>query len=152
VLTCPWMAWGGKLQPAIKLKLRIRWMNCQLHWIQDTRFQLVGPSVVISLTGKPFVGGYSKLWFSSMRHSAIYEWEVNFQEHYVRKLWVVYSIGPWKKQMCKSLRNFVMLLGLDFMLLEQSVDMSLDGLRRQVATRDKTQTKTWMDEPSVALD
>jgi hypothetical protein len=54
--------------------------------------------------------------------------------------------------MCKSLRNFVMLLGLDFMLLEQSVDMSLDGLRRQVATRDKTQTKTWMDEPSVALD
>jgi hypothetical protein len=51
-----------------------------------------------------------------------------------------------------SLRNFVMLLGLDFMLLEQSVDMSLDGLRRRVATHDKTQTETWMDEPSVALD
>jgi hypothetical protein len=30
--------------------------------------------------------------------------------------------------------------------------MSLNGLRRRVATRDKTQTKTRMDEPSVELD
>jgi hypothetical protein len=45
-----------------------------------------------------------------------------------------------------------MLLGLDFMPLDQSVDMSLNGLRRRVATHDKTQTETQMDEPSVALD
>jgi hypothetical protein len=34
----------------------------------------------------------------------------------------------------------------------QIVNMSLNGLRRRVATHDKTQTKTQMDEPSVALD
>jgi hypothetical protein len=45
-----------------------------------------------------------------------------------------------------------MLLGLDFMPLDQIVNMSLNGLRRRVATRDKTQTGTQMDEPSVALD
>jgi hypothetical protein len=45
-----------------------------------------------------------------------------------------------------------MLLGLDFMPLDQIVDMSLNGLRRRVATHDKTQTRTQMDELSVALD
>jgi hypothetical protein len=45
-----------------------------------------------------------------------------------------------------------MLLGLDFMPIDQSVDMSLNGLRRRFATRDKTQTYTWMDELSIALD
>jgi hypothetical protein len=45
-----------------------------------------------------------------------------------------------------------MLLDLYFIPLEQIGDMSLNGLRRQVATRDKTQTETRMDEPSVALD
>jgi hypothetical protein len=45
-----------------------------------------------------------------------------------------------------------MLLGLDFMPLDQIGHMSLNGLRRQVATHDKTQTRTQMDEPSVALD
>jgi hypothetical protein len=54
--------------------------------------------------------------------------------------------------MCGSLQKSVMLFGLDFMPLDQSVNMSLNGLRRRVATRDKTQTETWMDEPSVALD
>jgi hypothetical protein len=45
-----------------------------------------------------------------------------------------------------------MLLGLDFMPLDQIDHMSLNGLRRRVATRDKTQTGTQMHEPSVALD
>jgi hypothetical protein len=51
-----------------------------------------------------------------------------------------------------ELTNFIMPLGLDFMPPDQIGHMSLNGLRRQVATRDKTQTKTRMDEPSVALD
>jgi hypothetical protein len=64
------------------------------------------------------------------------------------------SVVTWalEKQTCRSLQNSVMLLGLDFMPLDQSVDMSLNGLRRRVATHDKTQTETQMDEPSVALD
>jgi hypothetical protein len=45
-----------------------------------------------------------------------------------------------------------MLLGLDFMPLDQSVNMTLNDLRRRVATHDKTQTWTRMDELSVALD
>jgi hypothetical protein len=35
---------------------------------------------------------------------------------------------------------------------DQIGHMSLNGLRRRVATHDKTQTGTWMDELSVALD
>jgi hypothetical protein len=34
----------------------------------------------------------------------------------------------------------------------QIFHMSLNGLRSQVATRDKNQTKTQVDEPSFALD
>jgi hypothetical protein len=45
-----------------------------------------------------------------------------------------------------------MLLGLDFMPSDQIGHMSLNGLRRRVATIDKTQTRTQMHEPSVALD
>jgi hypothetical protein len=45
-----------------------------------------------------------------------------------------------------------MLLILDFMPPDQIGHMSLNGLRRQVATIDKTQTGTQMHKPSVALD
>jgi hypothetical protein len=45
-----------------------------------------------------------------------------------------------------------MLLGLDFMPSDQIGHISLNGLRRQVETIDKTQTETQMHEPSVALD
>jgi hypothetical protein len=45
-----------------------------------------------------------------------------------------------------------MLLSLDFMPLDQISHMSLNGLRRRVATINKTQTETQMHEPSVALD
>jgi hypothetical protein len=41
---------------------------------------------------------------------------------------------------------------LDFMPPDQIGHMSLNGLKRQVATHDKTQTRTQMGEPSVALD
>jgi hypothetical protein len=43
-------------------------------------------------------------------------------------------------------------LGLDFMPPDQIGHMSLNGLKRQVATHDKTQTGLRMGEPSVALD
>jgi hypothetical protein len=45
-----------------------------------------------------------------------------------------------------------MLLSLDFMPLDQIDHMSLNGLRRRVETRDKTQTGTQMHESSIALD
>ena len=45
-----------------------------------------------------------------------------------------------------------MLLSLDFMPLDQIDHMSLNGLRRRVETRDKTQTETRMGELPVALD
>jgi hypothetical protein len=45
-----------------------------------------------------------------------------------------------------------MLLGLDFMPTDQIGHMSLNGLMRRVATHNKTQTGTGMDELSVALD
>jgi hypothetical protein len=45
-----------------------------------------------------------------------------------------------------------MLLSLDFMPPDQIGHMSLNGLKRRVATCDKTQTRTRMGEPSVSLD
>jgi hypothetical protein len=45
-----------------------------------------------------------------------------------------------------------MLLNLDFIPSDQIGHMSLNGLRRRVATIDKTQTGTRMHELSVALD
>jgi hypothetical protein len=51
-----------------------------------------------------------------------------------------------------ELTNSVMPLGLDFMPPDQIGHMSLNGLKRRVATHDKTQTETQMGEPSVALD
>jgi hypothetical protein len=54
--------------------------------------------------------------------------------------------------MCESLQNFLMLLNLDFMPPNQIANMSLNGLRRQVATHDETQIGTWIDKSSVVLD
>jgi hypothetical protein len=34
-----------------------------------------------------------------MRHSAIFEDEVDFQEHYVGRFWLVYSHGPWPNRL-----------------------------------------------------
>jgi hypothetical protein len=64
-------------------------MNRQLHWIQSTGFQLVGPLRYHLSTEKPFVGVSWTLGFWSMRHSAISEEEVDFQEHCVGNFWVV---------------------------------------------------------------
>jgi hypothetical protein len=64
------------------------------------------------------------------------------------------SVVTWalSKQTWRSLHNSVMLLDLDFMPPDQIGHMSLNGLRRRVATHDKTQTETRMDELPVALD
>ncbi len=58
------------------------------------------------------------------------------------------------KQNCGSLQNSIMMLDLDFMPSDQIGHMSLNGLRRRVATIDKTQTQTGtrIYELSVALD
>jgi hypothetical protein len=45
-----------------------------------------------------------------------------------------------------------MFLSLDFMPPDQIVDTSLNGLRRQVVTRDKILTRPQMYESSVALE
>jgi hypothetical protein len=67
---------------------------------------------------------------------------------------VLASAVAWNlsKQTCGILQNYVMLLDLDFMPSDQIGHMSLNGLRRQVATIDKTQIGTRMHEPSVELD
>jgi hypothetical protein len=64
-------------------------VNPQFQWICSTRFQLGGGFVVIPSSKKPFVGVSPKLGFWLMRHSAIFEEEVDFQEHCVENLWVV---------------------------------------------------------------
>jgi hypothetical protein len=56
------------------------------------------------------------------------------------------------KETYESLRNYVMMLSLDFMPPNQIVNMSLNDLRRRVATHDKNQTRTQMEKPSIALD
>jgi hypothetical protein len=45
-----------------------------------------------------------------------------------------------------------MLLGLYFIPPDQIGHMSMNGLKRRVATHDKNQTETQIGEPSVALD
>jgi hypothetical protein len=42
--------------------------------------------------------------------------------------------------------------GLDFLPLEQIVNMSLNGLRRRFATHHNTLTWPLMDEPSIELE
>jgi hypothetical protein len=64
------------------------------------------------------------------------------------------SLFVWAlvKQTCKSLRISFMLGSLDFMPSEQISNMSLNCLRRRVATLNKTITEPQMDEPLIALD
>jgi hypothetical protein len=56
------------------------------------------------------------------------------------------------KHTCERLRNIIMPLGLDFMPLDQISNMSLNGLRRQFATQNKTIIDPHMDEPFISLD
>jgi hypothetical protein len=100
------------------------------HW-----FMLVGPLYYNFVSQKEFVGGYLGLGFFSTRHSANSEQEVDFQEPYFRWLWVVWSHGTLIKQTFRRLWNFVMLLYLDFMPLDQIANMSLNGLTRRVSSR-----------------
>jgi hypothetical protein len=55
------------------------------HWVSSSG----APPAIIPLTEKLFVGVSPELGFWSMRHSAIYEEEVDFQEHRVGNLWIV---------------------------------------------------------------
>jgi hypothetical protein len=81
----------------------------------------------------------------------IKEWEI-FSRTLFRAFFS--SVVSWAlaKHTCGWLRNKVILLGLDFMPLDQIGFMSFNGLRRLFATIDKTQTSTQMHELSVALD
>jgi len=64
------------------------------------------------------------------------------------------SMFAWSlaQNTCGNSWNFVMLLVLDFIPLYQIANMSLNGLRRQVKTHDKTLIGPHIDEPLVALD
>jgi hypothetical protein len=42
-----------------------------------------------------------------MRHSAISEEEVDFQEHCAGNLWVVYSSGPWPNRLLGAYRTLL---------------------------------------------
>ena len=56
------------------------------------------------------------------------------------------------KQTCERLQNSIMLLGLYFMPPDQIGHMYFNGLKRPVATHNKTQAETRMGEPLVALN
>jgi hypothetical protein len=56
-------------------------MNHRLHWTHGTRLQLGVPLTMILFPKKPFVGGSLELGFCLVRHSAISEQGVNFEEH-----------------------------------------------------------------------
>ena len=56
------------------------------------------------------------------------------------------------KHTCGSLWNSIIPLNLDFIPHNQIVNMSLNDLRRRVATHDKNKNGNQMDEPSIALD
>jgi hypothetical protein len=58
------------------------------------------------------------------------------------------SVVAWAlaKKTCGRLRKSIIPLGLDCMPPNQIGHMSLNGLRRRVATCDKTQIGTWMGE------
>jgi hypothetical protein len=65
-----------------------------------------------------------------MRHIAISEQGVDFEEHYARKLWVAWSHGTWKNRhvgayenpLCCSVRNLIP--------PDQITNMFLNDLRR----------------------
>jgi hypothetical protein len=56
------------------------------------------------------------------------------------------------KQTCGILHNSIIPLDLDFMHPDQIANMSLNDLRRRVATHDKTLIGPWMEKMLVSLD
>jgi hypothetical protein len=54
------------------------------------------------LTEKPFVGVSPELGFWAMRHSAISEDEVDFQEHFVGHFSLMQSHGPWPNKIARD--------------------------------------------------
>jgi hypothetical protein len=65
-----------------------------------------------------------------MRHSAIFEEDVNFKEHCVRTFFGSVVTWSWAKSTFGTLRNSIMKLGLDFMPPDQIGHMSLNDLKR----------------------
>jgi len=63
------------------------------------------------------------------------------------------SIIMWAltKHTCGSLQKSIMLLGLDFMPLDQILNVSLNGLKKRVATCHKTVIRAWMYEMMIVL-
>jgi hypothetical protein len=66
---------------------------------------LVGPLYCHFVARKIVCWRISNTRFFSMRHSAIYEQEVAFQEHCAGKLWVAWSCGPWKNRRVGAYRT-----------------------------------------------
>jgi hypothetical protein len=64
-----------------------------VHWIWSTNFHLVGPLDFHFIARKVFVGGSPELGFFLVRHNAISNQEVDFQEHYVGE--IVGSVVTW---------------------------------------------------------
>jgi len=56
------------------------------------------------------------------------------------------------KHTFRSLWNSIIILSFDFISPNQIVNMSMNGLRRRVASRHKILTKTLIYESSIALD
>jgi hypothetical protein len=101
---------------------------------------------------KVFFRGSPELGFCSVRHNENPTQGVDFHNSFVGRLWAPWSHGNWPYRPSKSLQNSVTSLGCDFVPLDQIVIVSLNGFRRRVATRHKTQTMPQIDEPSVPLD
>jgi hypothetical protein len=64
---------------------------------------------------KTFFGGSPKLRFCSLRHNAIYEQEVDFEENCVKQLFVAWSCGTWTNKHVGSYITSIIPLDLDFM-------------------------------------
>jgi hypothetical protein len=76
---------------------------------------------------------------------------VDFEEHCVGNLWVMWLHGPWQKNMW-GITKICYDSQFYFMAPEQISNMSLNELKRRFATRNKNITQPKMDELLIALD
>jgi hypothetical protein len=127
-------------------------MNHWLNWIWGTMFQLVGSLCC------HFVSSKIICWRIYGTRVFLNEAQQNFLKRglFSRTLCQAFlgSVFVWAsaKKMCRSLHNYVVFTILVFITPYQIANMSLNGLRRRVATRNKTVTKCRMQKLSIALD
>jgi hypothetical protein len=57
------------------------------------------------LLRKEFIGGYVELGFLSVRHNAIFKQGVDFDEHYVERVWVAWSHGNFPNICARAYEN-----------------------------------------------